>query len=195
MPNEIWLGYAGSLSTSYDLPSVFEVMKMCNDPNLRFIVMGDGARRTEFEEKSQGLNVTFLGRLPYDKMCGVLVACDIVVNPIVGASIASIINKHADYAASGKPVINTQRSDEYRSLIEKYQMGFNVGNNDAEDMADKMRTLITDEKLRNTMGANARRCAEERFDRKATYDLLKTHVLTSVATLGGGVLRNSKDAK
>ncbi len=140
MPNEIWLGYAGSLSTSYDLPSVFEVMKMCNDPNLRFIVMGDGARRTEFEEKSQGLNVTFLGRLPYDKMCGVLVACDIVVNPIVGASIASIINKHADYAASGKPVINTQRSDEYRSLIEKYKMGINC--NSSSNLATQINFLL-----------------------------------------------------
>ncbi len=176
---------------------MFDALSLLADKKLRFIIMGDGEKRKEFEayahEKS--VQATFTGRLPYDQMCGMLCACDITVNPIAHMAAQSIINKHGDYAMSGLPVINTQENQEYRDLVEKYQMGFNVGNNDAEDMADKMRTLITDEKLRNTMGANARRCAEERFDRKATYDLLKTHVLTSVATLGGGVLRNSKDAK
>lgn len=86
-------------------------MRICNIPNLHLIVMGDGIRRNEFEKMSKGLNVTFLGMLPYHQMCGVLVACDMVVNPIVGTSVASIINKHADYAASGKPVLNTQNSE------------------------------------------------------------------------------------
>ena len=98
-------------------------------------------------------------------MCGAISACDMVVNPIVGKSVASIINKHADYAASGLPVINTQESPEYRNLVEDYNMGFNCKNGNTVEMAEKIKTLIEDKSLRHEMGRNARRCAVERFDR------------------------------
>ncbi len=170
MPQEIWLGYAGTLGTSYDLPLVFDAMRKVNNLNLRFIVMGDGPLMEEFKEQSGGLNVTFMGRLDYSQMCGALVACDIVVNPIVGSSVASIINKHADYAASGKPVLNTQKSTEYRSLIEHYQMGFNCEN--SRELAEKIILLLRSGNKRLLQGMNARRAAEDRFDRGNTYKLL-----------------------
>lgn len=164
---EIWLGYAGTLGTSYDLPLVFEAIKKANNPNLRFIIMGDGPLTEQFKRQAEKQKVSFVGRLNYSQMCGVLVACDIVVNPIVKHSVASIINKHADYAASGKPVLNTQKSAEYRKLVSKYQMGFNCEN--AEEMVEKMKILTENESLREVMGQNARKCAEEMFDRERTY--------------------------
>ena len=51
-------------------------------------------------------------------------------------------------------------------------MGFNCRNHDAADLADKLETLIGDPGLREEMGRNARRCAEEKFDRKKTYRAL-----------------------
>ena len=172
MPQEIWLGYAGTLGTSYDIPLVFKALKKVNNPNLRFIVMGDGPMAETFKKQAEGLNVLFTGRLDYSQMCGVLVACDMVVNPINGKSVASIINKHADYAACGKPVLNTQKSAEYRKLVNEYQMGFNCDN--AEEMAEKIKILIEDEPLRLEMGRNARMCSEEKFDRATTYKELRT---------------------
>lgn len=68
--------------------------------------------------------------------------------------------------------MNTQESAEYQNLIQYYQMGFNCKNGDAEDMADKIENLILDETLRKQMGRNARRCAEEKFDRKTSYKAL-----------------------
>lgn len=174
MPEEIWLGYAGTLGTSYDLPLVFDAMKKIDNPNLRFIVMGDGSKESEFRTLADGLNVTFTGRLDYSQMCGVLNACDIVINPIIGSSVASIINKHADYAASGKPVINTQRSEEYQRLVNEYRMGFNCESHDVGDLLEKIKLLIDKEELREKMGINARRCAEQRFDRENCYQVLKS---------------------
>ena len=171
-PGEIRMGYAGTLGTSYDLPVVFDAMRRLNRPELRTIIVGDGPLTEEFRRQAEGLNVTFTGRLPYERMCGVLAACDLVVNPIVGTSVATIINKHGDYAAAGKPVLNTQDSPEYRALVDEYRMGFNCRNHDAADLADKLETLIGDPGLREEMGRNARRCAEEKFDRKKTYRVL-----------------------
>lgn len=105
-------------------------------------------------------------------MCGLLGVCDITVNPIVTGSAASIINKHGDYAASGLPVINTQECQEYRALVDEYKMGFNCENGNSKEMADRIVQLIENPKLRENMCRNSRRCAEEKFDRKTSYQSL-----------------------
>ena len=81
--------------------------------------------------------------------------------------------------AAGLPIISTQESREFRQLIDDYSMGFNCKNGDPKDMAEKMERLIYDEKLRLEMGKNARRCAQERFDRKYTYTKL-AKIITSI---------------
>ena len=173
--DELWLGYCGTLGSSYDLTCVFDALQIVKNAKYRvphFIIMGDGPRKREFQEyaKKLGLDCEFKGLMPYDQMCATLSMCDIVVNPITKGAAQSIINKHADYAASGLPVLNTQENEEYRNLVYIYKMGFNCVNNNAEDLAEKMLVLIQDEKLREEMGKNARRCAEEKFDRHYTYE-------------------------
>ena len=168
---EIWLAYCGTLGSSYDLHCVIDALSILDDSRLKLIVMGDGPQKEEFEAyaKEKAVNAAFTGRLKYDSMCSLLSACDITVNPISRGAAQSIINKHADYAASGLPVVSTQESSEYRKLVDDYRMGFNCRNSDAEDLAERLKILADDPSLRLEMGANARRCAEERFDRKNTY--------------------------
>lgn len=179
---ELWLGYCGSLAASYDIPCVISALKIIKDqgkPVPKFILMGDGAKRAEFEKAAveSGIDAVFLGSLPYDQMCAQLVQCDMVVNPIVKGSAASIINKHGDYASSGLPVLNTQESTEYRTLVDQYNMGFNCKNGNARDLADKLLILVSSRTLRQEMGLNARRCAEEKFDRRNTYKELIEAIL------------------
>lgn len=176
---EVWLAYCGTLGSSYDLTCVIDALSIINNENLRFIIMGDGPRMEEFKNYAKVKNVKteFVGRLQYNQMCSLLSACDITVNPIAHMAAQSIINKHADYAASGLPVVSTQESEEYRNLVETYQMGFNCKNNNAQDLANKLRQLIEDKELRLQMGINSRKCAEERFDRKWAYKLLERQIL------------------
>lgn len=168
---EFWIAYCGSLSDSYDIPCVIDALKILKNPNIKLVIMGSGYLEGQYKEyaKNAKINAQFMGYMPYPQMCGLLSACDVAVNPIRGKSAASIINKHADYAASGLPVINTQESDEYRKLVTEYNMGYNCQNGNASDMARKITLLMDDDSVRVNMGKNARRCAEERFDRKASY--------------------------
>ena len=69
----------------------------------------------------------------------------------------------------GLPVVNTQESEEYRRLVNEYQIGINVQNGDSKDLADKIEILYNDKTLREKFGANNRKLAEEKFDRKNTY--------------------------
>lgn len=176
---ELWLAYVGTLGYSYDLTCVINALKILKGKgikNIKFIVMGDGPLKNKFEDyaKDMEINAEFTGRLDYGKMVGILSACDIAVNPISHGAAQSIINKHGDYAAAGLPVLNTQESQEYRGLVDEYQMGFNCNNNDPQDLSDKMLILYQNESLRENMGSNSRRLAEDKFDREITYkEILK----------------------
>lgn len=167
----ISIAYIGSMEASYDLTTVIDAISKLKEHRIKLIAMGDGSRKKEFIEyaKKMKINAEFTGKLPYHQMVERLVSCDIAVNPISKDSAASIINKVGDYAMAGLPVINTQDSLEYRCLIEEYQMGLNCNNEDPIDMAEKLEQLILKKQLRIEMGKNARRCAEERFDRKNSY--------------------------
>lgn len=182
----LMLGYCGTLGNSYDLKCVIDALDLIAKRGIvppEFVVMGDGPKEVEFKEYafSKKVDVMFLGRLPYEQMCGQLHLCDFTVNPIASGSAASIINKHADYAAAGIPVLNTQESAEYRSLVDKYRMGFNCINGNAEDLANKLLLLMQNEHLRQELGQNARVCAKEIFDRKNTYQQLVQLILDIVS--------------
>ena len=139
--------------------------------NIKFIVMGDGPLKQEFEEyaKERNINCEFTGKLKYENMIGLLCSCDIAVNPIKAKSAGSIINKVGDYAAAGLPVINSQESKEYRYLIDENQIGINVENDDSNSMSSAIELMCSDYKKRKEYGNNNRKLAEKKFDRQNTY--------------------------
>lgn len=174
----IRIAYIGTLGNSYDIKCVIDSIHILNEKgikNILFAVMGNGPLQEVFEAygKEKEVNCDFTGRLSYGEMVGKLCSCDIAVNPIRAGSAGSIINKVGDYAASGLPVINTQESVEYRKLVEDYQIGFNVENGNAEELAEKIEILYNDKELRKRLGSNNRRLAEDKFDRKNTYIAIK----------------------
>ena len=171
------LGYCGTLGHSYDIKCVLDAMIYLRDngyDNISFWVMGDGPLKNDFEKYAldNQLDVVFYGRVSYPKMCGLLTSCDVCINPIIGSSKASIINKHGDYAAAGLPVINAQSSPEYRALIEKYKCGINCECSNSTNVADAIKYLIANKDVCTEMGQGARALSEERFDRTHSYQAI-----------------------
>lgn len=171
---KIKLVYIGTLGTSYDIKTVIDALVLLPlnlKEKIDFIVIGDGPLKKEFEDyaKMKNINGIFLGRLDYEKMYSILLTCDIAVNPIVGKSVASIINKVCDYSSAALPVINTQNCNEYRLLLEKFNAGINCENGNAFDVSKALRYLIENKEERIKMGKNNRKIAEELFDRNKNY--------------------------
>jgi len=174
--NEIILCYIGTMSESYDIPCVLDALKYVKENNLspvplRFVLIGGGSFEEKFKQYAAKTypEAEFLGRKPYIEMAGLLSSCDIAINPIVKGSVASIINKVGDYALSGIPVINTQVSPEYRSLLEEYACGINCRCGDSVDVAEAIVKLASNASLRDSMGKASRKLADEKFNRKRTY--------------------------
>lgn len=180
--DEIVIAYIGMLGTSYDLISVIDAISELETDiknKVKFKVMGDGPKREEFElyAKKKNINYIFTGKLPYDEMVQNLCQCDIAVNPIKSSSASSIINKVADYAAAGLPVINTQTNPEYRNLLNEFNAGFNVDVKSTKEFAMYINRLVKDEQLRSEMGKNSRVLFEEKFSREKSYPMIMEAML------------------
>lgn len=173
--DEIWLCYIGSLSFSYDIECVLDALCLLKERNLsrvvKFVIIGDGPLKNRFMKyaKDKSVYVEFTGRLSYERTVGLLCSCDIVVNPINKGAAQSITNKVGDYALSGLPVINTQECEEYRMLIDQYNCGINCGVGNSKDVAAAIEKLLSNKELRDKMGIQSRKLADERFDRRKTY--------------------------
>ncbi len=172
--NEFWVGYIGALGHSYDIPTVIDALKILKGKgyeNIVFKIMGEGVLIDEFKKYAAEakVNCEFTGFIEYGEMMATLMACDCAVNPIIGESVSSIINKVADYAMAGVPVINTQNSPEYRALIEKYECGINCDSGNAQAIAEAILKLYNDAELKKAMGENSLKLGKEKFDRNIIY--------------------------
>lgn len=172
--DELWITYVGTLGHSYNIKIIMDALNLLPESvteGVVFKIFGDGPLMEEFKEYSSGCKakVDFVGRLGYGEMVAHLKKSDIAVNPISKGAAQSIINKHGDYAMAGLPVVNTQESPEYRSLLETHNCGINCGVESPEDVAKALKMLIEDEALRLEMGRNSRKLGEEKFDRKQSY--------------------------
>lgn len=168
----ISLAYIGTFGHSYDLPLVFDALRILKDQGVDVVLhmMGGGPLESAWRTQAQDLSETvqFHGRLPYPEMVSRLRGCDIALNPIVPGSAASIINKVCDYAAVGLPVINTQESEEYRALLTRFKAGVNC-RADASEVASAIAALAQDPERRRRLQKGSRQLAETHFDRARTY--------------------------
>lgn len=171
---ELWIAYAGTLGHSYNIEIIFDALNQLPErlgQNVVFHIFGDGPYLERFQEYAKNCKIqsVFHGRMDYPAMVANLSKSDIAVNPIVKGAAQSIINKHADYAAAGLPVVNTQECQEYRNLLKSYRCGINCEVESVQQVAKALQELIQNPEKRKQMGTNSRRMAEERFDRRNTY--------------------------
>jgi glycosyltransferase involved in cell wall biosynthesis len=168
---EFWISYIGTFGKSYDLHMVIDsVSSLYSQGNTHLILklMGSGPDFSEVEAyaRSRPGNFEFLGLLPYEQMCQILTVSDVGVNPIVKGSVASLINKVADYAACGLPVINSQDCDEYRTLIADYGAGINVPAGDAAAFKEALADLCHHPDFLGLLRTGALRLAKEKLSRR-----------------------------
>jgi glycosyltransferase involved in cell wall biosynthesis len=175
LPEEFWVTYAGTIGTSYDIRTLLlagEELANRGYSKIRIKILGGGPLKEELEAlaaKRQIYNVEFVGYAPYERMAAYLTRSDVVVNSFVRKAPQSIVTKIGDYLASGKAMINTCMSPEFRKKVETDGFGINIEPENVEVLADAIVQLYEQEQLRLQMGENARKIAKEQFDRKIAY--------------------------
>lgn len=171
--DEIWVGYIGTLGSSYDLETAIRAMQIVQSkyPKAVLIVLGDGPLEKEFKSIAESLDVNtkFLGRLEYYKAMSILEQCDIALNPIKKGSAGSIINKVSDYAALGLPVVNTLQCPEYIKLLVEYNAGINAECENIDAMSNAVQFLLENEEAKKQLQKGSKNLGSDKFNRNETY--------------------------
>lgn len=172
--NEIWLGYLGTIGSSYDIKTALMSTKKVQEKynNVKLILLGDGPLLEKYKNIAinEKVNAVFLGRKKYIEAMKIMEQCDIALNPLVRGAAQSIINKVGDYAALGLPVINSLQNKEYKDLLNEYKAGINIECENIEAMSKSIIDLIENNDLRVQMGLNNKKLANDKFDRSKTYE-------------------------
>lgn len=172
-----WVTYAGSISTSYDIKTLIDAGYALKNKNVHVQILGTGSLKNELEEYSRNMeNIHFWGFTPYPKMAAVLSKSDVVVNSFIKGAPQSIVNKVGDYLASGKPMINTLENPIFCKLVEENDVGINIEAENATKLKDAIEHYFLEKKKH---GENARKLAEDRFDRANSYIKL-VHIVDKI---------------
>ncbi len=171
--------YFGTMGEANDLDQVVRAAAVLADRGERgitFALMGDGKRRLalEAEVARRGLpNVVLLPAADKGAAARLAAASDacLTVFKDVPVLATNSPNKLFDTFAAGRAaIVNT--GGWQRELVEDNEAGVYVGPGDAEDLAAHVVALRDDPQRTAALGANARRLAEARFDRRDLADQL-----------------------
>ncbi len=159
-PDVLVLGYLGRLAPIKRIDRLAEIISAVGEanPDVAFIVVGDGPERTELEElrPQLGARLHLLGWR--GDVAAVLAAMDVVVNTSEneGMPVALI-----EAGGAAKPVVATDVGST-REVVASDTTGF-VLDYDTDVFLDRTLKLLADSELRAAMGERARERVVERF--------------------------------
>ncbi|MGD0652977.1 MAG: glycosyltransferase family 4 protein [Thermoguttaceae bacterium] len=162
--------FAGTMGISQGLEVVVQAARqLADEPNLLFLLIGDGIARAGIEREAAGLkNVRFLPMQPKEKYPQVLAAADaclVTLKPEVLTH--SVPSKISTIMAAGRPILASLplHSDAPR-IIAAAQAGIVTPAADYMQLAEAVRELKRNSALAAQLGANGRRFAEKYFARQ-----------------------------
>jgi glycosyltransferase involved in cell wall biosynthesis len=142
-------------------------------PEVQFVLVGDGASRDEYVRLAARMGIqdhlTWTGLVQDPLGDGVYAAADVVCQvsrweEVFGYTIAEAMT-------CAKPVVGT-RVGGIPEVIQDGQTGFLVPRGDANQIADRILTLLGQPNLRIRLGEEGRRVAAARFDLKQNVSKL-----------------------
>ncbi|WP_241217644.1 hypothetical protein [Bacteroides gallinarum] len=124
---ELWIGYAGSLGTSYDFETLIKGVAALNGKyRYKLLFIGDGVCRAEIENliDKYSVKAEITGFLKYGDLLKYLSCCDIAVNIFRDNTKVVHSYKFNDYAAANCFILNSLPG-ETADMIDRYKVGLN----------------------------------------------------------------------
>lgn len=160
--------YAGLHGIAQGLDQVLAAAEALRDENnFRFVLVGDGPERRQLLEQARRqrlTNVRFLDSRQPQEIPALLAAADVVLVTLRTYIPGAVPSKLYEAMASGRPVVLVGR-DEAAEIVRENRAGLTVEPGDVDGLAQALRTLYVNPQLRQSLGENGRRAAQQRFDR------------------------------
>ncbi|MGF7117960.1 glycosyltransferase family 4 protein [Methanobacterium oryzae] len=166
LENKIVVGFIGTFSQWHGVEIIAKSIKYIakKHPNVRFLFIGDGPKMEEVikiikKDKMEDY-VIFTGIVEQKRSATYLAACDILVSPTIpnpdGSTFFGSPTKIFEYMAMQKGIVASDIG-QISEIIENNQNGILVKPGDQDDFNEGLMKLIKDEKLRKTLGKQARK--------------------------------------
>jgi glycosyltransferase involved in cell wall biosynthesis len=160
--------YSGNMGRCHDIDTIFEAMMQLRDQPIKFVCIGNGAKREELKVKAKqyGLdNVLFLPYQSKEVLPYSLTACDlslVSVSPGMESLVAP--SKLYSALASGRPIAAICPPHTYlRPMLQDSGCGAWFDNGESGKLADFILHLSQERSVAQAMGKAARAYLEENF--------------------------------
>ncbi|KAH6806301.1 sulfoquinovosyldiacylglycerol 2 [Perilla frutescens var. frutescens] len=162
-PDRPLIVHVGRLGVEKSLDFLKRVMDKLPEAQIAFI--GDGPYREELEQMFSGMPAVFTGMLQGEELSQAYASGDVFVMPSESETLGLVV---LEAMASGLPVVGA-RAGGIPDIIPEEQQGktgylFNPG--DLDDCLSKLKPLLHDQELRETIG-KAARVETEKYDWRA----------------------------
>lgn len=162
--------YAGAMGKPNGLDRIIEAAeRIKNQEEILFVLIGEGKEKPALEElvKDKKLNnVRIMDSIAKSELAKILPAADVGLMSVFSMPYmqANCANKFFDCLACGLPVLLNYGGWQ-KDVLDKYNAGLGCDNFNDDEFLKNTLTLLRNPNLRETMAQNARRIAEEKFDR------------------------------
>ncbi len=145
---------------------VIEALKKINDPNIVYVIVGDGPEREALKVKCQMSNVKciFVGAVNDAELAAWYDACDVfIMTPRkIGPDVEGFGLVYLEANAFGKPVIGSRTGGVLEAVLDG-ETGLLVDQGDVDGIAAAIQRLFSDDALRKKLGEQGRRRVECEF--------------------------------
>ena len=137
-------------------------------PDVSLLVVGDGVDEAKYRAMARDLpGVTFAGFVQAPELPEYYALADALVFPTLGDPFGLVVE---EALAAGLPVISTEAAGDIRQRLPDGKAGYIVPPADAEQLAERMLKLATDEELRRRLAAETQRLVAGRGHEQSAID-------------------------
>lgn len=168
--------FVGSFSNVFDFNIVFKLVEYFNKTNVncQFVFCGIGVQEEKLKIVFNNYsNVIFPGWIDQYKLQLLALSSNALIAPYknTGDFTNSIPNKILDALSYGLPIITTL-DGKVRNLLEKYQIGYFINDNNFNDIIKEIIKILDDDNFFNQLSKNSTKLYSQEFDYEKVYDNL-----------------------
>lgn len=175
LQDKIIILYAGTLYEHKGAGDLIRAVQKINRPDVRLVIAGGTILGKEIEDykKIAGDETIFLGKVPLSEIPGLVAACDIYAIPTRDTvyTRAEIPAKIFEPMMLGKAIVASRLSD-IPLILENGKAGVLSEPNNVDDLANKITSVIDDEKTRRKVG----KVAKERYVKNYSYKKIEEKI-------------------
>jgi glycosyltransferase involved in cell wall biosynthesis len=171
-PKKMYVTFVAYLGNVVDFDIIVEAAKILQvtNPNIEFVVAGNGEKEKEFKEKANGcFNIQFVGWIDGSKIGALLKESTVGLLPYKDRLDfrMSIPNKVPEYLAASLPVVATLKGTT-ADMLAQNACGFYAPN--ADELSNILSKIFDSPSLQNELSTNAQLTYQTHFNANKVYN-------------------------